>query len=67
MYVHLTREKEIKKMIKDQQDFISPFQKAREFLLCFSNKSLQLFTSTFHKSTYIEAQNKMSLVFDIKN
>jgi hypothetical protein len=42
-----------------------------EFLSCFIKKSLQFFTSTFHKSTYIEAQNKkikkMSLFFDIKN
>ncbi len=48
-------------MIKDHQDFTSPFKKAREYLLCFINKSLQLFTSTFlqlpYKSTYLEAQN----------
>jgi hypothetical protein len=53
-------------MIKDHKDFTSPFQKAREFLLCFINKSLKL-SKYFLQSTYLEAQNKMSLVFDIKN
>jgi hypothetical protein len=29
--------------------------------------NLQLLTRTLHKSSYLEARNKMSLVFDIKN